>query len=305
MENKIGIIGFGSLGASYGSMALDGGHHVTYICDDARKEKYSKSTFSVNATPYNFEFNTDSAEKYDLILITVKIQHLASALELLSKYDTSDTIVISVINGIRSEEIIAAALPDAKVLHAYTVKTDGQRQKNNFSYSNRGRIVFGALQDSNQVWADKAEEIFKAANIPHQKVDNIEYKLWWKLMLNVGINQSSAILGSPYGKYQNTHVQQVASAAMLEVVSVSKAAGVNLAEEDIQNCFSIFKSLNPENKTSMLQDLEHGRQTEVDIFAGEVIALGKKYGIDTPINKLLYHAIHYLQTNPIESSTTQ
>lgn len=295
MKYKIGIIGLGSLGAAYGSMAMDSNYEISFICDQDRKEKYQSIDFTVNGKGYQFHCTDDTTEYFDLILITVKIQQLDSVLQRLSLYNTSDTIIISVINGITSESIISSALAEALVLHAYTVKTDGQRTGHDFSYSNRGRIVFGAMHTTLNSAADKAETIFKAATIPHQKVDNIENKLWWKLMLNVGINQSSAILKSTYGQYQDPHVQAVASAAMQEVVNISKAAGVHLNPDDIQNSFSIFKSLNPNNKTSMLQDLEAGRQTEVNIFAGEIIALGKKYGIPTPINSLLYHSISYLE----------
>lgn len=304
MSHKIGIIGLGSLGAAYASMAIDANHKISFICDSARKLKYDSSDFSVNGKPYNFHSSSNPHDQFDLILITVKIQQLESALEQLSLYDIKNTIVISVINGITSEDIIKQALPDAHVLHGYTVKTDGQRNGHSFSYSNRGRIVFGALYTDLIPFADKAEQILKLADIPHQKVDDIEYKLWWKLMLNVGINQSSAILKSSYGEYQNQHVQQVAAAAMKEVILISKAAGVNLNEDDIYNSFSIFKSLNPNNKTSMLQDLSAGRKTEVDIFAGEIIALGKKYGLPTPINSLLYHSIKYLEDINSENPNT-
>lgn len=304
MSHNIGIIGLGSLGAAYASMAMDTGYKISFICNAERKQRYESIDFSVNGKQYPFTCSSDVNDYFDLILVTVKIQHLTSALDQLRLLNTKDTIIISVINGITSETIIKDALPDAKVLHAYTVKTDGQRKGHQFRYSNRGRIVFGAMSDPLIPWADKAEMILKSADIPHQKVENIEYKLWWKLMLNVGINQSSAILKSPYGEYQNEHVQAVAAAAMKEVVDISKAKGVNLAEEDIENCFSIFTSLNPDNKTSMLQDLEAGKKTEVNIFAGEVIELGKKYNIPTPVNTLLYHSIKYLEENSIENSSS-
>lgn len=301
---KIGIIGLGSLGAAYGSMALDNNFNVSFICDESRKHKYATLPFTVNGKSYDFECISDTNNYFDLILITVKIQQLRSALQTLAKFKTENTIIISVINGITSEGIIQESLPTSKVIHGYTVKTDGQRDGHQFSYSNRGRIVFGALNEELKSWADQAELILKAANIPHQHVDNIEYKIWWKLMLNVGINQSSAILSTPYGEYQNQHVQQVAAAAMMEVVDISRAAGVNLSESDVFDCFSIFNSLDPNNKTSMLQDLQNGRPTEVDIFAGEIIKLGKQYGISTPINTFLYHSIKYLESKQLETSVT-
>lgn len=304
MSYRIGIIGLGSLGATYASMAIDAGQHISFICDHNRKKRYESIDFTVNGKPYDFNCISAIDDYFDLILITVKIHHLEAALEQLKLYNTSDTIIMSIINGIRSEEIIKIALPNAHVLHSYNIKTDGQREGHQFSYSNRGRIVFGAINEGLKHWANKTEAILKTADIPFQQVDNIEYKLWWKLMVNVGINQSSAILNSSYGEYQNEHVQAVAVAAMKEVVEISNAAGINLAEEDMYNSFKIFKSLNPNNKTSMLQDLESGNKTEVDIFAGEIVALGETYNVPTPINVLLYHSIKYLEENSSENSSS-
>jgi 2-dehydropantoate 2-reductase len=56
--------------------------------------------------------------------------------------------------------------------------------------------------------------------------------------------------------------------------------------------------LHPEGKTSMLQDIEAGRKTEVEIFGGKVIELGKTYGIPTPVNEILYHSIKLNEAIP-------
>jgi 2-dehydropantoate 2-reductase len=84
-------------------------------------------------------------------------------------------------------------------------------------------------------------------------------------------------------------------AAMNEVITIAQAAKVNLVKEDIQDWYTFLLSLNPKGKTSMLQDIEAGRETEVEIFAGKMIELGKTYQIATPVNEMLYHAIKVIQ----------
>ena len=115
-------------------------------------------------------------------------------------------------------------------------------------------------------------------------------------MINVGINQPSAVLAAPYGIFQTSaHAQQIMESAMREAMLVAKAAGVNLSEKDIKDWYPVMNTLDPEGQTSMLQDIEAGRRTEVDIFAGKVIELGTSLNIPTPVNEFLFHAIKVLE----------
>lgn len=78
---------------------------------------------------------------------------------------------------------------------------------------------------------------------------------------------------------------------MREVVHIAQAASVALSYEDIETIPSIVATLLPDGKTSMLQDIEAGRRTELESFAGTVLELGRQYGVDTPINHMLYRLI--------------
>jgi 2-dehydropantoate 2-reductase len=88
--------------------------------------------------------------------------------------------------------------------------------------------------------------------------------------------------------------------ASREVIQLSKKLAINLIEDDIQRYIKIINSIAPDGKTSMLQDIEAGRKTEVEIFAGTVIELGQKYGVETPVNQVLLKMIRTLeQTYPL------
>ena len=80
-----------------------------------------------------------------------------------------------------------------------------------------------------------------------------------------------------------------------EVIPLAEKEGVNLSESDIEEYIRIIKGLSPSGKTSMMQDIEAGRKTEVESFALEVINLGKKHNIPTPLNEMLYLMIRVLE----------
>jgi 2-dehydropantoate 2-reductase len=126
--------------------------------------------------------------------------------------------------------------------------------------------------------------------------------LWWKFMINVGINQASAVMRANYGVFQTSlDAQELMSVLMREVIVLAQHAGVNLKEQDLHDWYPVLKSLSPNGKTSMFQDIEAGRKTEVDVFAGKVVDLGESYGISTPVNRTLFSIIRVLERTQRES----
>ena len=82
-------------------------------------------------------------------------------------------------------------------------------------------------------------------------------------------------------------MRELTRLAALEVLALSAREGVALSAEDLERIFPIVATLAPDGKTSMLQDVEAGRKTEVEIFAGAVVELGRKHGVPTPVNEVL------------------
>lgn len=115
-------------------------------------------------------------------------------------------------------------------------------------------------------------------------------------MVNVGVNQAGAILKAPYGHFQEfAPCLEVAFSAMREVISLAPHSGVRLSEKDIEQSVQMLMRFNPEGKNSMLQDLDAGRKTEVEIFAGKICRLGEEAGIPTPVNRLFYNMLKTLE----------
>jgi 2-dehydropantoate 2-reductase len=84
-------------------------------------------------------------------------------------------------------------------------------------------------------------------------------------------------------------------ALMREVIALAGPSGVNLGEQDITDWYQVLKTLSPDGKTSMLQDVEAGRKTEVEIFGGTVVALGQRHDVPTPVNRTLFQIIRVLE----------
>lgn len=296
-QPNVYLIGLGAIGAVYASMAYDAGLHFSIICDVERKQRYTKNGFTVNGKAYDFKYVTKPVGVVDLIFVVVKDNQLAGTIEAIKPYVSADTMVVSLMNGISSERIIMEKLNTKNIVHAFSMATDGVREGNVIHYTSKGQIVFGHLLPEQEIFAQKTEKILAQSGIPHERVDNIEYRQWWKFMTNVGINQVSTLLRCGYGAFQSeTHATEIARAAMREVVAISQKINTGLTEKDMDFTFEIMQKMGAEGKTSMLQDVEAGRVTEVDMFAGEVMRLGQQYGVQTPVNQLLFHAISYFDS---------
>ena len=179
------------------------------------------------------------------------------------------------------------------VLCGLAMALDAVRTESSVVHSSDGEIQFG-MEDTvcylPQVTA--VDQFLCNAGIQTHVFPHMQSAMWKKWMLNVGLNQISALTGATYGDFTRLpEVMELAKSAMREVVHIAQAASVALSYEDIETIPSIVATLLPDGKTSMLQDIEAGRRTELESFAGTVLELGRQYGVDTPINHMLYRLI--------------
>jgi 2-dehydropantoate 2-reductase len=297
---KVYISGLGAIGSAFASLLFktDPGL-VTVIADRERIERYRRNGILVNGESYPFHFREPgkTKEPADLILVAVKQHHLEQSIKDIRNIVGDDTIILSLLNGITSEEVIGKEYGSNKLLYSFVVGTDAVREGTSTRFSSTGKIVFG--EKMNAAYSPKVtavKELFDRAGVPYSIPENMQRELWWKFMMNVGINQTSAILKAPYGVFQKIgEARELMAMACREVLDLSQKAAIGLQESDIQSYFKIVNTLSPEGKTSMLQDVEAGRKTEVEIFAGTVIELGLQYGVETPVNQILYRMIRTLE----------
>jgi 2-dehydropantoate 2-reductase len=177
-----------------------------------------------------------------------------------------------------------------------SVEIDAVRTNHDVHFTTMGRICYGQKDSSQTTDVKSVQELFERCDIDYEISENMKYTLWWKFMVNVGINQTSAVLKAPYGVFQKIpSAYKWVESTMNEVVVVSEKAGIHLTKDDVKKFWPILNNLSPDGKTSMLQDVEAGRKTEVENFAGVVCELGKKYQVPTPINEQLLNMIHIME----------
>lgn len=295
---KVLFIGMGAVGITFASQFLDAGVPVRFLCDERRREKYRNQDLSVNGRPYAFSFVVPSEISVapDFVFVAVKEYQLESALDLLEGVAGPQTVVLSLLNGIDSEETIAGRLGSEKVLPAFVSRMDSTKEGVKVVYSSPGQIVFGERDGKRSARVERVERLLAEAGVLHEASGEIMRMMWWKFMVNVGMNQAGAILKAPYGHFQEfPPCLEVAFSAMREVISLAPFSGIDLSEKDIDRSVQMLMGFNPAGKNSMLQDLDAGRKTEVEMFAGKVCRLGEEAGIPTPVNRLFFNMLKTLE----------
>jgi len=296
----ISLIGTGAMGSFYASRLFDMDRDcISLIADGERHERLRQKGFYVNNRHYILPVirTNDAAPPSDLVIVAVKHHHLPTAIRDIKSRIGERTTLMSVMNGIGSEEALGAAYGMEKVLYAVAVGIDALREDNRLTYTTQGKLFFGEAK--NPVISERIKDVqslLDRAGIAYETPVDMIRVLWWKFMINVGINQASAVLRAPYSAFQTSReAKELMESAMREVMAIAREARVDLSEKDIENWYSVLSGLSPEGKTSMLQDVEAGRKTEVEMLAGKVIELGTRYDIPTPVNKQIFKTLKEIE----------
>lgn len=290
---KVGLIGMGAVGTVYGSLLNEKyGSNFVVISDESRKERLWRDGFSLNGKRFYPNVVSDSDKKimYDLIIFCVKNYQLKSAIEDVRGFVGENTILITFLNGVTAQSEIQKAYPNNKVLYGLSIKIDAIRTEDGVINTVDGEIHFG--EADNRVISEEVQAVancFNEAGIQNIIFPDMIRMMWKKFMLNVGVNQVSAATGAAYGNVTGIKTNMILfREAMEEVLEIGKIQGIDLTEEDVEEYVQLMSGFSPNSKTSMLQDVEAKRKTEVDYFAGTVVEMGKKLGMPTPINHVLY-----------------
>lgn len=296
---KTAIVGMGALGLLYGDYIVKhcGQDSVTYVMDEERLKKYKDGVFTINGEEAGFSMTSAShMEPVDLLIVAVKYTGLETALEVMRNCIDEQTIIISVLNGISSEEIIGERYGMEGIVHTVAQGMDAMKFGNSLNYTKMGELHIGLTEKGSREKFDRLKDYFDEMGMPYVREEDILYRMWSKFMLNVGVNQTCMVYGTTYGGVLSAgEPNRTMIAAMREVEALANEEGIALSEKDINQYVDLLKTLNPEGTPSMGQDRINKKPSEVEMFAGTVIKLAGKHGIYVPANEFLYKRVKEIE----------
>ncbi len=292
------ICGIGAVGSIYADKIQNyAPESLRVLVDEERYKRYIKNPIIFNGRELNFNYilPDDKSFKADLIIIATKYDGLHDVINNIENFVYDDTVILSLLNGVTSEKIVAETYGRDKLLYSYFIGHSAVRTGRLVIHDDVNTIVYGSENSDDFENVQRVKKYFDNAGINYSIPDDIIHSLWLKYMLNVAANQATAILRLTFGEMlANDKCMEFAINLMKEVQAVAKAEGVRNTDIMIEETIENLHKMIPEGKTSMLQDVEAGRKTEVDMFAGTVVRMGKKYGIATPYNKTIKELIEII-----------
>ncbi len=271
------VFGAGSLGSLIGGL-LSAEHDVTLVGRpphvDAVRADGLRLTGLIERRVYPdavTELDADVTAA-DLAVVTVKAYDTEAAAEALAGCDLGATLSLQ--NGMGNEETLAGRL-DCPVLAGTTDYGARYREPGVVECTGVGTVTLGPPPgDDGRSGGDLASRIgdaFGAAGIETRVESDMRPHLWEKLAVNAGINPVTALARVENGALLDGPAGEVAEAAAEEVAAVARTAGVDLPDEASREAVRRVASATATNRSSMLQDVDAGRRTEVDAIAGYVV----------------------------------
>jgi 2-dehydropantoate 2-reductase len=205
------------------------------------------------------------------------------------KFVGNKSLILTIQNGLGSSDIVASILGDERLMVGIAGGFGAELKGPCHTFHNNMQIVrIGAYSTLAYAEVNKITSLWLDAGFKAESSRNIEVMLWEKLFCNVAYSALCAISGMRTGQVMNDpDIEPISRAAAQEAWEVAKASGLKLAVTDPIAHVEAFGLGMPGSRPSLLQDVEAGRQSEIDFINGAIVKEAKRIGMEAPVNTFL------------------
>ena len=292
---KVAVMGAGAVGCYFGGMLARAGHSVTLIARAQHVQAIAQNGLRLQTRSFDeslrLQASSDASavQGADLVLFCVKSTDTESAGALMLPHLAPSATVLCLQNGVDNADRLRTVLPAHNVVAAVVYVATEMAGPGHVLHHGRGDLVI-------EPTASRFAPALEAAGIGAQVSDNVRGALWLKLILNCAYNAVSAISQLPYGKTAvGEGVQEVMRDVVNECRAVAQAEGVQITGDVDAAIRMIFDSM-PAQYSSTAQDIARGKKSEIDYLNGLVVRRGQRYGIATPVNRVLWSLVKLLES---------
>jgi 2-dehydropantoate 2-reductase len=298
-------MGAGSVGSLFGGLIANTGQeviligrkqHIQAIKNNKLKIKgLHKKEIEIPAVESPNEAKLILDEKKTIpkiVLITTKAHQTAFAVEQLKEIISKQTILLSIQNGIGTEEIIRSAFPNNIVLRGITSIGVSKPESGVINFTGEGITLIGFQNEGEQKYAENIVKIMRKSKINTKLESNILGAVFSKTIVNCGLNPIAALYQVKNIEVINRkHLRKKAIDLAQEAWNVARELDIKLfVENPIDFMIDIIKKTG-DNTNSMLVDVLNKRKTEIDFINGKIVEFGIELGIDVSNNKEIYNKI--------------
>lgn len=301
---KITIIGSGAMGCLFGGLLAEAGETVRLL--DVWQEHVkalNENGLSISRAGEERVVRVQAfiepaeIEETDFVLIFVKHSQTREAAETAVRLLGDAGYILTLQNGMGNAEIISEVAGPDRVICGTTAQGAMLLGPGRIQHSGVGRTIIGMWDQGRQPIVDELAEVFSGAEIETRGVDDIRPVIWSKLFANVGINAITALTNIRNGQLLDLEESRaLVEDAVTEATAVARALQVPVAADVLETVFTIARATAP-NRSSMGQDVDAGRATEIDAINGYIVRRAGELGLEVPVNQCLTRLIKTLQAH--------
>ncbi|MDR6551360.1 2-dehydropantoate 2-reductase [Paenibacillus qinlingensis] len=263
----------------------------------------AKSTKSIVYSSYLEETREDiipNERQVDYIFLMVKQTAITDELVTYLRHQMTDqTFLVCFQNGIGHEQKLSQAIAYDKLLFAVTTEGAKRNGLHSVRHTGRGITYFGVIESNKQLTPNNQHIFFvqmlKSAGFRAELSNNMEVRIWSKLVINVVINPLTAILRVPNGdllrsEWSRSLMQDLYEEA-LKLANLKRIALPDKLWDTILTVCEETKT----NHSSMLQDIEAARQTEIDYLNGRLVKVAEEWDLVLPTHDMVYRMIKAIE----------
>jgi 2-dehydropantoate 2-reductase len=305
---RILVAGCGGIGSVFGCLLREAGHQVTLLGRESHLKAIHTGGLRLDGIwgdHYADGFQlatqtTDLSSLYDLVLISVKAYDTESMARDICRVVDRDGLVVSLQNGLGNIETLAKTFGAERSLGANVLVGAMIPEAGRVTVTVQAApVIIGPLEVSDCVMLERIHywiKAFQRANIPCAHTARILSYLWAKIFYNVPLNALGALLQVHYGVLgEVAELRQIMDRLVDEAFIVAKTNGVELLWNSVEKYRALFYGhLIPStynHQSSMLQDLQRGRRTEIDAINGAIWRYGDRLSVPTPFNEIMTRLI--------------
>ncbi len=303
---KIAVIGAGAMGSLFGAM-LAGADNEIWLYDvwQEHVETVNREGLSIEREGHtrlvrlNATTEPDQIGQAELAIIFVKSTQTRTATQTAQQIAGSAGSVMTLQNGMGNADIIAEVIAPDRILAGTTSHGATMLGAGRIRHAGIGATTIGTWSASEQgrQLAGRMAEYFSRAGIETEAVDEVRSVVWNKLLINIGINAITALSGIKNGQILDLEItRELSRIAVEEAMAVARALDIAIKQDVIDTVFKIAEAT-AVNRSSMGQDVDNRRQTEIAAINGFIVGEAKKLGIEAPVNFALTALIQTLESH--------
>jgi 2-dehydropantoate 2-reductase len=297
---KLLVIGAGAIGSLFAAALARAGHDVTVVTRPDTAGRLEREGVTVESDPpvrvrVHAVAAVPPGTRADAAVLAVKAQDAPPAAEM-TGLGLAPTALLLPQNGLGVEGPVADALrragwpdPETWLVRAVNSVPATWVAPGVVRPGGQGELTLATSASAGAARAatDRLAELFATAGFSVRRVDDLERELWRKAILNAAINPVSALAGVPNGRLAEEPWRTQALALLREARAAAAESGVAFTDAELVGAFDRIVRSTSANRSSMLQDLDRGRPTEIDAISGAILRAGAAHGLDLPATRAI------------------